>query len=91
MSKNKNQKKNKQTKGSILATVSLILVGVLVLGMVGWMILDESGAIAEVNGCNVQVVAVGVIYTSKHFANHQAFKTAFYGLYLFDTTCLKTY
>lgn len=50
MSKNKNQKKNKQTKGSILATVSLILVGVLVLGMVGWMILDESGAIAEVNG-----------------------------------------
>ena len=32
---------------------------------------------AHVNGCNVQVVRVGVVDAGFHFANHKAFQSAF--------------
>ena len=32
---------------------------------------------AHVNGCNVQVVGIGVVDAGFHFANHKAFQSAF--------------
>ena len=41
---------------------------------------------AQVDGRNMQVVRIGVIYTGEHFADNQAVEASFYRLYLLDAT-----
>ena len=50
---NRNAKK-KQTSGNIIANISLILVGVLVVCTVGWSILDMTGVVDLVGGLMVR-------------------------------------